>query len=75
MVIFDLAVLNLTALPAISHDSLILKNISDGSIDGIMKIYASSKMRIQMKRKKSLKIIECLNFQITIVSFMVSRGM
>lgn len=46
MVIFDLAVLNLTALPAIAHDSLILKNISDGSIDGIMKIYASSKKQI-----------------------------
>ncbi|AYD39423.1 DUF2326 domain-containing protein [Clostridium fermenticellae] len=46
MVIFDLAVLNLTALPAITHDSLILKNISDGSIDGIMKIYANSKKQI-----------------------------
>ena len=46
MVIFDLAVLNLTTLPAIVHDSLILKNISDGSIDGIMKIYASSKKQI-----------------------------
>ena len=46
MVIFDLAVLNLTALPAIAHDSLILKNISDGSIDGIMKIYANSKKQI-----------------------------
>ena len=46
MVIFDLAVLNLTALPAIAHDSLILKNISDGSIDGIMKIYADSKKQI-----------------------------
>lgn len=43
MVIFDLAVLNLTALPAIAHDSLILKNINDGPIDGIMKIYADSK--------------------------------
>lgn len=46
MVIFDLAVLNLTALPAIAHDLLILKNISDGSIDGIMKIYAESKKQI-----------------------------
>ena len=46
MVIFDLAVLNLTALPAIAHDSLILKNIRDGSIDGIMKIYADSKKQI-----------------------------
>ena len=46
MVIFDLAVLNLTALPAIAHDSLILKNINDGSIEGIMRIYASGKKQI-----------------------------
>lgn len=46
MVIFDLAGLNLTALPDIAHDSLILKNISDGSIDGIMKIYTDSKKQI-----------------------------
>ena len=36
----ELAVLYLTALPAIAHDSLILKNIGDGAIDGIMQIYA-----------------------------------
>lgn len=41
MVIYDLAVLATSDLPAIAHDSLILKNVSDGSIDGIMKIYES----------------------------------
>lgn len=46
LVIYDLAVLYTTALPAIAHDSLILKNISDGVIDGIMKIYARSKKQI-----------------------------
>lgn len=46
MVIFDLSILALTALPAIAHDSLILKNISDGSIDGIMKIYEQSQKQI-----------------------------
>ncbi|MCC8135368.1 MAG: DUF2326 domain-containing protein [Ruminococcus sp.] len=46
MVIYDLSVLFTTALPAIAHDSLILKNISDGSVDGIMKIYESSKKQI-----------------------------
>ena len=30
MVVYDLTVLYLTALPAISHDSLILKKIGDG---------------------------------------------
>lgn len=46
MVIYDLAVLCTTALPAIAHDSLILKNISDIAIDGIMKIYARSKKQV-----------------------------
>lgn len=46
MVIYDLSVLFTTALPAVAHDSLILKNISDGSVDGIMKIYESSKKQI-----------------------------
>ena len=46
MVIYDLSVLNLTALPAIAHDSIILKNISDVAIDGIMKIYSQSQKQI-----------------------------
>ncbi|QAT42749.1 DUF2326 domain-containing protein [Aminipila luticellarii] len=46
MVIYDLAVLNCTALPAIAHDSLILKNISDKAINGIMRIYAKSTKQI-----------------------------
>ena len=33
MVVYDLAVLYLTALPAIAHDSLILKNIGDGAVE------------------------------------------
>lgn len=46
MVLFDLAVLSLSKLPAIAHDSLIFKNIEDESIDGIMRIYADSKKQI-----------------------------
>lgn len=46
MVIYDLAILYLTALPAIAHDSLILKNIGDGAVDGIMKIYAGSRKQV-----------------------------
>lgn len=46
MIIYDLAALFTTALPAIAHDSLILKNISDGAIDGIMKIYEKSEKQI-----------------------------
>ena len=46
MVVYDIAVLYLTALPAIAHDSLILKNIGDGAVDGIMKIYAQSRKQV-----------------------------
>lgn len=46
MIVYDLAVLFITALPAIAHDSLILKNIGDGPIDGIMQIYAQSDKQI-----------------------------
>lgn len=46
MVVYDLAMLYLTALPAIAHDSLILKNIGDGAVNGIMKIYAASKKQV-----------------------------
>ena len=46
MVIYDLAILNLTALPAIAHDSLILKNIGDAAVDGIMKIYVQSTKQV-----------------------------
>ncbi len=46
MVIYDLAMLYLTALPAIVHDSLILKNIGDGAVNGIMKIYEASEKQV-----------------------------
>lgn len=46
MVVYDLAILYLTALPAIAHDSLILKNISDGAVNGIMKLYTASKKQV-----------------------------
>lgn len=46
MVIYDLAILALTDLPAIAHDSFILKNIGDSVIDGIMSIYERSGKQI-----------------------------
>ncbi len=46
LVIYDLAVLYSTALPAIVHDSLILKNISDVAIAGIMRLYSQSKKQV-----------------------------
>lgn len=46
MVIYDLAVLFSTALPALAHDSNILKNIGDKPVNGIMKIYEKSTKQI-----------------------------
>lgn len=42
MIIYDLAVLFTTALPAIAHDSLLFANLSKDIVDGIVKIYMST---------------------------------
>ena len=42
MVVFDLAVLNLTHLPILVHDSVVLKQISDEAIEKIMELYSAS---------------------------------
>lgn len=41
LVVFDLAVLNLTKLPVLVHDSVILKQISDEDIERIIGLYSS----------------------------------
>lgn len=46
LVLFDLAVLRLSRLPAIAHDSLIFKNVEVESVDGIMQLYNQSKKQI-----------------------------
>lgn len=46
LIIFDLALLRLTELPVIAHDSNIFKNIADLPIDRIMKLYKQSKKQI-----------------------------
>mgnify|MGYP001099662199 CR=1 FL=1 len=46
MVVLDLACLSLTALPAIVHDSYVLKQISRTSIEKIFELYAASKKQI-----------------------------
>lgn len=40
MLIYDLAVLFTTALPALAHDSLLFKNLGKDAEDGIFQIYA-----------------------------------
>lgn len=46
MVVLDLACLSLTALPAIVHDSYVLKQISKTSIEKIFELYAASEKQI-----------------------------
>lgn len=46
MLIYDLAVLFSTALPALAHDSLLFTNLSKDAVDGIVKIYMSTTKQI-----------------------------
>lgn len=46
MLIYDLAVLFSTALPALAHDSLLFKNLGKDIEDGIFRIYNSTRKQI-----------------------------
>jgi len=46
LVVFDVTVLDLTPLPALVHDSPILKNIGDAPVERIMELYAQSKKQV-----------------------------
>jgi len=46
MIVFDLSVLRLTPLPAVAHDSFILKQIGDTPFENILKIYSSYEKQI-----------------------------
>ena len=41
LVVFDLAVLRLTKLPVVVHDSIVLKQISDNAVEKILELYNS----------------------------------
>lgn len=43
---FDLAILNLTVLPFLIHDSILFKNIEDVAIDKIIELYSSFENQI-----------------------------
>ena len=46
LIVYDLAVLRLTALPILVHDSLLLKQIADNAIEKILELYCSSGKQI-----------------------------
>ena len=42
LVVFDLAILHLTRLPIVAHDSIVLKQISDDAVENILNQYIAS---------------------------------
>jgi hypothetical protein len=46
LILFDLAMLQLTQLPAIAHDSLLVKNIEAPIVDAIVKLYFQSQKQV-----------------------------
>lgn len=46
LVVFDLSVMQLTSLPALVHDSLILKQIADEPLEKIMELYSQSPKQV-----------------------------
>lgn len=65
LVVYDLAVFNLTNLPILVHDSVVLKQISDEAIECIMKQYIASGKQVIIAldkqdsyTKKTAKILE-----------------
>lgn len=46
LVVFDLAMLALTKLPVIAHDSVMLKHIEDDAIEKIMELYANTPKQV-----------------------------
>lgn len=46
MIVFDLAMLDLTSLPILLHDSYLLKQIQDNALEKILELYSNSKKQV-----------------------------
>lgn len=46
MIVYDLAILFTTALPALAHDSLLFANLSKDVLDGVIRLYMSTTKQI-----------------------------
>lgn len=53
LIVFDLAILGLTNLPFLIHDSLIFKNIADAPIEHIFELYQQTGKQIFIALDKS----------------------
>jgi phage host-nuclease inhibitor protein Gam len=58
LVVFDLSVLELTPLPALAHDSVILKQIGDEPLERIMELYSRSSKQIFIALDKKGSYLE-----------------
>ncbi len=58
LVVFDLSVLELTPLPALVHDSVILKQIGDEPLERIMELYTRSPKQIFIALDKKGSYLE-----------------
>lgn len=58
LIVFDLAMLNLSPLPLLVHDSVMLKQIQDSAIEKILELYANSSKQvfIAMDKKSSYSV-------------------
>lgn len=46
LIVFDLAMLRMTALPVLAHDSLLLKQIEDGALEKILELYTQTSKQV-----------------------------
>lgn len=46
LIIFDLAMLNMTKLPAVIHDTIVLKHIDDPTIEKLLELYLLTKKQV-----------------------------
>lgn len=66
LILFDLSVFNLTNLPILIHDSVILKNITPNRLEGIIKLYNKNRKQIFISMDEAYKyenIKEILNLK------------
>lgn len=61
LVVFDLAVLKLTKLPIVVHDSIVLKQISDTAIEKILELYDNSGKQVIIALDKQNSYTEKAN--------------
>ena len=53
MVLYDISILELTCLPILIHDSVLLKQIEDIAIEKILEIYSNSEKQVFIALDKS----------------------